>query len=246
MVISPQPLQVGHLHPNPRWRMAAHRHAFHELIVPVCGKMTVWTDGSELHVEAGDVLIYPAGLEHEEQADPSEPIESFFVPFERPGFAGMGVLRKNDHGGRMRQLVRWLHADQSVPGTQAAAERDALFVALLARFFRDDQPTECELAQRVRAFVRSHLGEALTLDQLAREAGLSRSYFVRAYQRLTGYSPMQDVRRIRLEYARDLVMTTRTPLKAVAELAGLGSPYALSRLFHRAFGVPPGTLRRSQ
>jgi transcriptional regulator GlxA family with amidase domain len=62
---------------------------------------------------------------------------------------------------------------------------------------------------------------------------------------LTGLTPMEDLRQLRLEAARDLLLTTDLPLKAIAPRTGLGDEYHLSRLFRRAFGIAPGALRRN-
>lgn len=244
MPTTPRLLHIGRLHPSPLWRLASHRHVYHELIVPMRGLLHLQCPSGQFAIEPGDVLIYPAGMPHAEESDPANPLESFFLSFKSPDIRGTALLRKRDHTGRMRQLIRWLHTDQFLRDPLAATEQTALFQALLARFFHQDQGPEPELAQHIRAFVRGHLGAPLTLDQLAKEAGLSRYYFVRTYRRLTGLSPMKEVRRLRLEYARDLVITTKLPLKDIAEKAGLGSPYALSRLFRQYFDMPPGRLRR--
>ena len=55
---------------------------------------------------------------------------------------------------------------------------------------------------------------------------------------------MQDVRELRLELARNLILTTNEPLKVIAPQAGLGDEYHMSRAFRRYLGMPPGQLRR--
>jgi transcriptional regulator GlxA family with amidase domain len=73
---------------------------------------------------------------------------------------------------------------------------------------------------------------------------MSKFHFSRRYRQLTGLTPMEDLRQLRLEAARDLLLTTDLPLKAIAPRTGLGDEYHLSRLFRRAFGIAPGELRR--
>lgn len=238
-------LHVGHLRPSPRWRMAEHHHAFHELIVPVRGRMTLRCPAGVFSVTAGDVLLYPAGMPHEEETVPADPVESYFLSLRHADLPTTALRRRHDHSGRMRQIIRWLYDDQFTKDPLARAENAALFHALLAHFLREDQGPEPELVRRIREFARQHLEEPLTLDRLAREAGLSRFYFTRTYRRLAGLPPMKELQRLRLEYARDLVMATRLPLKEIAQKTGLGTPYSLSRLFHRFFGMPPGAFRRS-
>jgi transcriptional regulator GlxA family with amidase domain len=55
---------------------------------------------------------------------------------------------------------------------------------------------------------------------------------------------MRDLQLLRVESAKQLILTTDLPLKAIAPLAGLGDEYRLSRVFRRHLGLPPGALRR--
>jgi AraC-like DNA-binding protein len=57
---------------------------------------------------------------------------------------------------------------------------------------------------------------------------------------------MADVRAIRAQYARELILGTHLPLKEIAPRAGLGNEYSMSRLFRRVFQMPPGQYRRFQ
>jgi AraC-like DNA-binding protein len=239
-----QLLNVGHLSPNPDWSISSQGHACHELIVVMRGKMHVRCPGGSVLLEAGDVVIYPAGMPHAERSDPDDPVESYFCQLKWPLPAGSGLLRRHDHSGRLRQIIHWLHADQGDRDPGTLAERNALFEALMSRFFIDPKGSEAEMVRRLRAFVKSHLGQGLTLHRLARESGLSPFHFARTYRRLTGIPPMKDVRRIRLNGARDLIMTAGLSLKEIAQKTGFGNPYSFSRLFRRHFGMPPGEFRR--
>jgi AraC family transcriptional regulator len=115
-----------------------------------------------------------------------------------------------------------------------------MLAELLRNLGREDQP----MVTRVRRHIREHLGDVLTLDDLARVHGVSKFHFLRQYRAATGRTPMQDVRVMRAEYARELIMSTRLPLKEVAARAGLGDGYSLSRTFRRVFRTPPGQYRR--
>jgi transcriptional regulator GlxA family with amidase domain len=55
---------------------------------------------------------------------------------------------------------------------------------------------------------------------------------------------MAAVRAMRLQRARQLLVSTRMPLKEVAALTGLGNAYAMDGLFRRCLGIPPGLFRR--
>jgi AraC family transcriptional regulator of arabinose operon len=240
----PQLLTVGHLAPNPDWSISSQGHACHELIVVMRGKMHLRCPDGSVLLEAGDVVIYPAGMPHAERSDPDDPVESYFCQLTYPLAAGTGLLRRHDHSGRLRQIIHWLHFDQGDRDPRTIAERNALFEALMSRFFIDSKGSDAEMVRRLRAFVNSHLDQDLTLSRLARECALSPFHFARTYRRLTGMPPMKDVRCIRLNVARDLIMTCGLSLKEIAQKTGFGNPYSFSRLFRRHFGMPPGEFRR--
>ncbi len=235
---------VGHLQPNPQWRMAAHSHARHELILLRRGRMQLTWEGGSCWGEAGDALLYPSGMWHAEQADPADPVESYSVQFAAPGLHEKRLLRSRDDSGRLLQLVRWLYDDQSSHDPHARRERAFLLAAALLQFFRADLSPEPDLVRRLRHFAQGRLEQRLTLNDLATEVKLSRCYLVRMYRKLVGRTPMRDVRILRLERARDLVVTTTLPLKEIAVRSGLGDQYAFSRAFRSHFQCPPGRFRR--
>jgi len=237
-------LSTGQLLPDARWHMKAHSHSFHELIVVLGGGMTVEHAGRRTVAVTGDVMLYPAGLVHAERSDPKHPVESRFMVFRCDGLAGGPLVRVTDERGRIRQMVRWLHDDGHATSALIQVERQAMFQAVLAEFFHEAGPGDPPLVANTRRYVREHLGDSLVLDDLARAAGLSKSYFVRTYGAATGRTPMQDVRALRAGFARELILGTNLPLKEIAPRAGLGNEYSMSRLFRQLFHMPPGQYRR--
>jgi transcriptional regulator GlxA family with amidase domain len=93
-------------------------------------------------------------------------------------------------------------------------------------------------------WMRSHLAEALTVEQLAEQAAMSPRNFARAFVAETGTTPAKAVERLRLEIARTAVETSHDPLERIAEDAGFRDTSRMRRAFVRAFGQPPQALRR--
>jgi transcriptional regulator GlxA family with amidase domain len=94
-------------------------------------------------------------------------------------------------------------------------------------------------------WARERLGERLSVEQLAAQAGMSPRNFARAFAAETGGTPAKAVERLRLEAARARVEATREPIDRVAEAVGFGDPERMRRAFVRAFGQPPQAFRRS-
>lgn len=237
---------AGHLHPDPQWRVESHRHTNHELIVIMRGGIQVTAAGEVIQAVTGDILLYPAGVAHAEQTDPSDPVESLFFSFVAPRLHGRRVQVTHDHDGRMRQIARWLHADQA---SRDAATRDAyqlLFQALLAEFARTDRQPDPPMAESLRQYAQSRLETRIRVSALAAHAGLSRYHYIRLYRRQTGHTPMAEIRRMRLDCARDLLLATALPIKEIARRSGLGSAQAFSRAFAARQGQAPAAFRRAQ
>lgn len=236
-------ITIGHIAPDPDWRMRAHHHPFHEMIAPVRGVLHVRANGQVRQAAPGRLMLYAAGLNHEEWSDRDAPLESYFVAFHASGLAARDLLTAEDPDGRIRQLLRWMHHDlhHAQSGAQAF-QQHALRIIL--DWFRSGAPSpENEWVAALRDHIRRHLAEPLSLDDLARVAGCSRFHLVREYRRLTGRTPMADVRRQRADHAREKILSTNMPLKAIAPASGFANEYTLSRTFQQLYGHPPGQLR---
>jgi AraC-like DNA-binding protein len=87
---------------------------------------------------------------------------------------------------------------------------------------------------------------AWTLEELAREAGTSRSVLAERFQQMVGSAPMQYLTQWRMLLAANLLCRTNSSLARIAEDVGYQTDTALSRAFRREFGAPPAAWRRSQ
>ena len=82
-----------------------------------------------------------------------------------------------------------------------------------------------------------------TLDELAARAAASRATLVRSFRRISGVAPLAFLTDLRLALARRRLATTGDPIGQIAADTGYQSEAALSRAFHRRFGVRPGKFR---
>src|SRR5262245_909240 len=94
--------------------------------------------------------------------------------------------------------------------------------------------------------LHKHPAQAWTLEDLAREAGSSRSVLAERFQELVGTSPMQYLTQWRMMLAANLLRNSNTPLTHIAEGVGYQTDTAFIRAFRREYGAPPATWRRSQ
>jgi len=99
--------------------------------------------------------------------------------------------------------------------------------------------------RRVRAYMDGHIGERISLDELARQAGVSRFHFARQFRLSTGESPMGYLRRVRIERSKSILQTRDTTIAEVAARLGFSDQSHFTRIFGRLVGVSPGSFARS-
>ena len=98
---------------------------------------------------------------------------------------------------------------------------------------------------RALALLHGDPGRAWTVDELARQAALSRSAFAERFTLLVGESPMQYLLRWRLALAAQMLRTGTDAISRIAERSGYESEAAFNRAFKREFGLPPAGWRKN-
>ncbi|MBA0038790.1 helix-turn-helix domain-containing protein [Pantoea sp. BIGb0393] len=93
--------------------------------------------------------------------------------------------------------------------------------------------------------LRNHLNTPLVIDQLARQAGMSRRTFMRRFHDATGTTPGEWMLSVRLEKACGLLENGKLSIDQVAELAGFGSPETLRHHFRQRLNTTPTRWRKA-
>ena len=85
-----------------------------------------------------------------------------------------------------------------------------------------------------------------TVDDLAAEAGASRSRLDARFREVLGRSPIRYLNEWRMHVAQDLLATTDTTIAAIAHRVGYDAEEAFSRAFKRAHGRSPALWRTAR
>jgi AraC-like DNA-binding protein len=92
---------------------------------------------------------------------------------------------------------------------------------------------------RAILWLRDHFAAPLRGESLARQARMSLSGFHQHFKAVTGLSPLQYQKRLRLQEARRLMMSEGLDAASAAFRVGYESPSQFSREYRRLFGAPP-------
>jgi AraC-like DNA-binding protein len=105
------------------------------------------------------------------------------------------------------------------------------------------------VVRRLEEFIEAHWREAITIERLAAEAGVSTRALFRAFERSRGYSPMAFAKEVRLKRAREILMSgdPSVSVTATAFKTNFASPSRFAKDYREAFGeLPSQTVSRTR
>lgn len=91
--------------------------------------------------------------------------------------------------------------------------------------------------------MRARRGRDLTVDAVAREAGISRRVLELQFKKWLNRSPYQEMLHLRIDHARELLHRSDQPIGDIAEAAGFGEIRAFNQAFRKIIGIAPGEYR---
>ena len=98
---------------------------------------------------------------------------------------------------------------------------------------------------RALEFVKAHFTEAMTLSQIAAEAGLSKFHFCRLFRRHAGVPFREYVRGLRIDEAKVLLADRRLTVTEVAYATGFNDLSHFDNVFHNMAGLSPTAYRKA-
>jgi len=99
---------------------------------------------------------------------------------------------------------------------------------------------------RICEYIKSNLDQNISLEALAKMAGLSLNHFARSFKQTVGMPPHYYVLQRRIEYAQHMLRNTELPLSEIALSAGFSDQSHLARHFRRITGTSPSVVRWEQ
>ena len=94
--------------------------------------------------------------------------------------------------------------------------------------------------QRVIARLRERFAEPVRIEDLADLAGMSETSLHRHFKAVTSMSPLQYQKQVRLQEARNRLLSDGRDIAGIGFSVGYDSPSQFSREYSRQFGQPPG------
>lgn len=144
-------------------------------------------------------------------------------------FSGSVLLARIDNLLRSRAMLRSIFSGDSQKEEteeQSLGTQDQSFV------------------NRLRDIIQRNMGDSdFSVERLGTEIGLSRVQLYRKVKALTGMTPVEILRKARLEKARLMIEKTDMSISEIAYEVGFSAPSYFNKCFKDEFGVSPGSAR---
>jgi AraC-like DNA-binding protein len=170
--------------------------------------------------------------------DAAEPPPAFTAPLDAPLIDGMARLLRTLDDPIERRLLGPL------------VVREIVFRLLLSNasvIMRHVALTQAEREpiRRAMAYIEQRAFERLTVESVARHVGMSASHFAHRFSAIASVSPMRYQKHVRLERARELLLSESGRASEVASRVGYASDAHFTRDFKRQFGLAPASYARA-
>ena len=148
------------------------------------------------------------------------------------------------------QLMEAIMSEAHFLRTESAEAIHHLAILLLHYLRRDIIHTGNPLDQQQKILLKElwyeverTLHENWNVDRMSSKMHLSSGHFHRLVKRLDGCSPMDKLKRIKIEQALGLLNSTSLTLSTIADRLGFSSAFAFSNFFKKYTGLRPGQYR---
>ena len=175
--------------------------------------------------------------------------------FSGGGSIGHYVPREAPEAQAICQLLQESFDDcrEQKPAYQMLVKAKLLaMLSNLVRFFHEDLPEPPELPsfrhrhqiERSMQFILKHLDSEFSLDDLAREAQMSRSYYSSSFRKLNGVSVWEYITSMRIERAQQMLETSEKSILEISGSCGYNNISNFNRAFRRVTGKTPREYRK--
>lgn len=233
-----------------------HFHEYYVIGLMEEGERRLICGNKETAARRGDILLFCPGETHSCTQAGTEPLDyrAMHIPVPAMGqFAKEcrinippAFSRTVVSDGRLADSFRFLH--RGIMAGHGAGNREGLLRFLSALWEKYGMPPPApapeyrEEVEAVCAFLEAHFAEHITLAEICRRAGLSKSTLLRAFTKNKGITPYRYLETLRIGEAKKLLERGVPPAEAAVR-TGFSDQSHFSRYFHLLIGLSPGAYR---
>ena len=238
---------------TPVWRVNSNRsRGCYVLAYAQSGGAFYNIEGEDFYVKKGNVLLVKDGQVYKAKTDAANPwvfyglgfaIETGDAETEKLISALPNVFRSSD-SSQMAANFAELYRTWSTKGTGYLIKcrsliLDIIYILLSDEFRRSKVSVHYSKIEGIVDMMRENCDKTYSLAELCKISGLSSSHFRMLFKEMTGLSVVQFQNRLRMDRAKDLILSGSCNVTEAASAVGFSNVYYFSRLFRKLTGKNP-------
>lgn len=225
-----------------------HRHEitipYYDLTIVLSGSLEYTLNGKFFKVESGDFIMLPPGTRRNRESK-NEITEYVSFNFKTESPVTLPLYVKGAVHSDVRMLIAAFDKMSAFPFTEGDRSRENLLVLIISLLERRIKSTDMHpLTLKIINYLRSHLAKRVTLDDIGDLTFFSPIYCDTVFKRDMGVSIVDYLLDLRIDEAKELILTNVLSLQDIAESVGFTDYNYFSRTFKRRTGYTPTAYRR--
>jgi AraC-like DNA-binding protein len=147
--------------------------------------------------------------------------------------------------------VRRMETELESQKTENRIAALAYFLLIITMLRRQSRPWESSgsiaaghRVSRAVGFIEEHFSDPITIEDIVSHSQVSRRHFFRLFEQAIGVAPMEYLKKLRLQKAASMLLTTNVSVTQVAFACGFNDSNYFSSLYHKEFGVSPSQFKK--
>lgn len=254
---------ANHLWADSSWQFARRSLSVFHTVFCCEGHARYDIDGTAIDLQAGSLLVVGPGVSHAGSvADDSQPhlATARFIQEPVPGHArpavGLASLQgpfwwamtvqsiQRYEGFYISMAKSWQRSDEPLLAASAEMLLNVILYESITELTRNVKG-DTLIAETVR-YLDEHPAMTLSVDDLARRAGISLRSFSERFRNATGKSPAQYRIHRRAHAACELLIESDLSMKEIAATLNYPDQFSFSRQFKSLYGLSPSRFRKQR
>lgn len=230
------------------WNLNRHSHNYMELIYILDGKMQIDVPGKKFSKGFYNLIVYPRSVVHQEIVDMQDHQEILCLGIKAQSETKLETsFEISDDDGSIRWLMEQIFREEKQQQSDCERVLQAYIAVLyikMQRYFENTEQLRLDFVGRCISYIRDHLPEELTVEQLAAAVFVSPSHLTRSFRQRIGMPPLSYIRSCRVNLARHALIATDDNIEEIAISVGFRDPKYFSRVFRMETGLCPREYRQ--